>query len=153
MSVSPRHPHGNTAHPDRPPDLGALVGECEICIGRPAGCRSDGPTHWCGRVRDDLPGYRVVGTVGLLTGYVRRPPPDPTDPVALVRAARWLARHQAAREAQGDVAEVVAVGLAALPPDRLARLLDPVIELAPSVRELRRDVTEIADAIAAEVQP
>lgn len=129
--------------------IGDLVERCEICIGRPAGCRSDGQTHWCGRVRQALPGYRVVGVAGLLTGYVRRPPPDPADPVALARAARWLAGHRAARESRGDVAAVVEAGLAAVPTDRLARLLGAAIDASATAAELRTDLRAVASAVAA----
>jgi hypothetical protein len=56
----------------KPPDPGELVESCDICVGRPEGCRrSEGGVSWC-RVRTGpLPGYTLVGYRDGYTGYRR----------------------------------------------------------------------------------
>lgn len=135
-------------------DLGELVDQCDLCIGRPRGCRlaPDG-AHWCGSRSDYMPGYRVVGTTGALTGYRQRRANEPISAEASVRSDAWLAEHtRKTAEANEDKARCAAVaeaGLLAISPARLVELLADVIASAPVVIEHSRDISDLAALLVA----
>ncbi len=138
-----------------PPDLealGELVHDCGICIGGPSNCRR-GPdgTMWCSRVRHEMPGFRVVGTHGTLTGFRTRNPNEPIDPETAARVEVFLKQHATRTAAERELGEQAAaltkVGLAGIPPAELTALLADPVAATPFATEVRQHIQALADAI------
>lgn len=125
---------------------------CDLCTGPFVGCQADADgAFWCRRTRGFVPGYVVVGTDGTRTGYRPRRPDEVPDPEALRRIEEWLSRHAAERAALRDraarCAELVQIGLSAIPAPRLADLIDAAVASCDTVRDIRHDLDDMADAV------